>query len=490
MIFNSFSFILIFLPIVVTVHYLLKRLHRPLVSKCFLLLASFFFYGYHNKRALALLILSILINYGVSLLMIRNETRPGLKKLLLFFGVSGNLGVLIYCKYLGFFSELAASLFHSDFVMSSLILPLGISYYTFSQIAYLADCHKDSSAFCSLLDYMLFVSFFPKVTIGPIAFSSEMIPWFDRSVTEETDYDRIGAGLMAFAFGLAKKMMMADTLARYVDWGYLNIDMLGTTHAFLIMIAFTMQIYFDFSGCCDMARGVCLMLGMDLPRNFDSPYRALSINEFWKRWHITLTRFFRTYVYFPLGGNRKGKIRTYVNYFIVFLLSGLWHGASLNFLLWGMMHGIGIIISKLISPVSSKWPKALRFVLTFMFVNLAWVYFRADDIPTAHRFFGQLFTGGIVPVEALFVVASTPPEFKTLQWLISAFTPLDIYYTGSIIVIGVLAFSVFASICMKNTDERIESFTPSRRLAIVSALLLVLGILSLTAFSKFIYVNF
>ena len=490
MIFNSYSFILIFLPIVVTVHYLLKRLHRPVVSKCFLLCASFFFYGYHNKRALIVLIASMLFNYSVAYLMTRNKERPHIGKLLLAAGITVDIGALVYCKYLGFFSSLAASLFHSDFVMSSVILPLGISYYTFSQIAYLVDCFRDSSDSCSLLDYLLFVSFFPKVSIGPIAFSQEMIPWFDRSVRDDTDYDRIGAGLMAFAFGLAKKMLLADTLAKYTDWGYMNIDLLGSTGALFVMLSFTMQIYFDFSGCCDMARGVCLMLGMDLPVNFDSPYRSLSINEFWKRWHITLTRFFRKYVYFPLGGNRKGKVRTYINYFIVFLLSGLWHGASLTFLVWGMVHGAGIIASKLLSPYSAKWPKAIRFILTFSFVNLAWVYFRAEDIATAHAFFAQLFTGGIRPIEALFIASVTPPEFQTLQWLFLTYTPIDPYYSGFVIIAGILLFSVIASICMKNTDERIAAFRPSGRLVAATTVLMFLSLLSLSAFSKFLYVNF
>ena len=340
------------------------------------------------------------------------------------------------------------------------------------------------------MDYALFVSFFPKITVGPIALSTEMVPSFDRAATTDCDPALPAKGLTALAFGLAKKMLLADTLGRYVDWGYLNVEGLGSVNALIVMLAYTLQIYFDFSGVCDMARGICLLFGLDLPRNFDSPYRALSIDDFWRRWHITLTRFFRNYVYFPLGGNRRGRLRTLLNRFFIFLLSGLWHGASVNFLIWGALHGGGLICSKALSSRTAKWPRLLRFAITFLFINLTWVIFRAPDLHTAYLFFRELLLGGLSRVNVELIVAATPVEGNFLQWVFLTFTPIPTYVTGLIMILSVLGFAFYASVFMKNTDERIASLVPSKKLAVVSAALLVWGILSLSGITKFIYANF
>lgn len=487
MVFNSYSFILIYLPVCVAGFHLLKRTKVPALAKYFLLCASLFFYGLHNLRSLLVLCISVMLNYALSLYLCREEA--AFRKAVLTAGIVLDLGALIYCKYLLFFEDVSNSLFHTQFGAIPLIVPLGISFYTFTQIAYLVDAYREMVRY-SFSDYALFITFFPKITVGPIALASEMIPQFKRAVTEKCDPVLLSKGLVGLSFGLAKKVLLADSLAKYVDWGFNNLSALGTTNAILVMLAYTMQIYFDFSGYCDMATGICLMLGLDLVRNFDSPYRALSVTEFWKRWHISLTRFFRRYVYFPLGGNRKGRVRTVLNRLLIFLLSGLWHGASLNFLIWGGIHGLGIIVSKALAPVSVRWPKVIRFLLTFTFVNLAWVYFRAPDLPTAHAFFAQLFAGGFVPVNIEFIAAATPNACNILQWLFMRFTPLSTYYTGMVIVLSLLGFAVFASVKMKNTDERMDHFKPTGRLAAACSILLVLGILSLSEISKFIYVNF
>ena len=494
MVFNSYSFILIFLPLCVVGFHLCKRTGNPLIPKCFLLCASLFFYGFHNLRALGFLCISIMINYAFSLFCKEPHDLPAAKSLnsrkaALTAGIIINLLALLYCKYLLFFEELGNAVFGTHFTFTSLLVPLGISFFTFSQIAYLVDCYRGLTG-ATFLDYALFVSFFPKITVGPIALSTEMIPLFDRAVRERVNFDQLSKGMVCLSFGIAKKVLLADSLCKYADWGFANIDKLGTTNAFLVMLSYTLQIYFDFSGYCDMARGACLFLGLDIVQNFNSPYRSLSVAEFWKRWHISLTRFFREYIYFPLGGNRKGKVRTYLNHFLIFLISGLWHGASLNFIVWGIVHGIGIICSKLFSPVLGKWPKPVRLLLTFSFVNLAWVYFRSPDLPSAHAFFAQLFTGGFVPINIEFIAAATPAECNIIQWLVMKFTPLSTYYTGMVMILAILAFALFASIRMKNTDERIETFHPTKKLAAVSASLLVWGILSLSEISKFIYVNF
>lgn len=486
---NSYSFILIFLPICVIVYNLLKKTGREWLPKLFLCAMSLFFYGYHNRKALAVLIISIIINYSISMLL-KEETKAALRKMFLTFGILIDVALLVYFKYLGFFEGLINSAFKTNLTFTSVLIPLGISFYTFSQISYLVDCYRDKDLKISFLDYAVFVTFFPKITVGPIALCSDMVDKINSTIKNRFHFNLLAKGLVGLSFGLAKKVLLADSLAHYVDWGYAHIDKLGFTNALLVMIAYTLQIYFDFSGYCDMARGVCLMLGFDLPINFNSPYRALSVTEFWKRWHISLTTFFRKYVYIPLGGNRKGTFRTYLNTFLIFLISGLWHGASLNFVLWGVIHGIGMIISKVLSKYTVKLPKVVRFLLTFTFVNLTWVIFRAPDFNTTAAFFKELFTGGFVPVNIEFIAASTPTQFNIIQWLFLEFTTVSTYYTGLVIILGVLIFALLASIFMKNTDERIDDFTPSGKLICACTVLMVLGILSLSEISKFIYVNF
>jgi len=501
MIFNSYSFILIFLPVCVLAFYLCKRLNRPVLTRVFLLCASLFFYGFHNYKSFALLIISILLNFGLATILSKSESGPGsneadaytptiLSRIILTLGIVLDLGLLIYCKYLLFFADLTNSIFHTGLTFTQLIMPLGISFFTFSQIAYLVDVYRAPDKHVGIIDYALYVSFFPKVTVGPIALSSDFIPMLNEGIAAPLSYDHIARGMVGLSFGIAKKVLIADTLSKLVDWGYLHISTLGTTNAVIVMLAYTMQIYFDFSGYCDMARGICCLMGLDLPVNFNSPYRSLSIGEFWKRWHITLTTFFRKYVYFPLGGNRKGKVRTYFNQMFIFLISGLWHGASLNFILWGLMHGIGSVFSKVFSKFTAKMPRILRWLVTFSFVNLAWITFRAADLAEALTFYKQLFTGGFTALNMEMIAAGTPIECNLLQWCVLKFTPVSPTITGSILVLGFLLFTVYASIGMRNSDERMAEFKPGGKLAAICTILLVLSILSLSEVTKFIYVNF
>lgn len=489
MTFNSYSFILIFLPICVIGYNLLKKCGREWLPKVFLLAMSLIFYGFGNKKALLILLVSLCLNYLISILL-RKNLNAAIAKIILGAGIVIDLAALIYFKYLTFFGGILNSIFKTAFTFESLLIPLGISFYTFSQIAYLVDCYRDSSLHVSFLDYAVFVTFFPKITVGPIALCTDMIREINETIRNRFDYERLSKGLIGLSFGLAKKVLIADNLSKYVDFGYSHIEVLGSTNAAIVMLAYTLQIYFDFSGYCDIARSICLMLGFDLPVNFNSPYRALSITDFWKRWHITLTNFFRRYLYIPLGGNRKGKFRTYLNNFLIFLISGLWHGANLTFLIWGAIHGIGIIISKLIGGFTKKLPVAVRFIITFIFINLSWVVFRAPDINTALTFYKELFTGGLVPVNIEFIAASTPSMCNIIQWLILEFTSINTYWSGLVIIMALLLFSLYASIFMKNTDERIETFKPSGRLIAACTVLLILSILSLSEVSKFIYVNF
>lgn len=486
----SYSFVFIFLPIVIFGWFQLNKRGFETAAKGFLLLASLYFYMSAGMSALCALIISILITYCIAHYAFRENISVLMRKIFLTIGIVISVGALVYCKYLLYFETLLNEHAGTNFTFTAVVVPLGISYFTFSQIAFLVDSYRNPEVSCNLLDYALFVSFFPKVTVGPIALSTEMIPQFNDKTRKEVNYENLSKGLYGFAFGMAKKLIIADGLAPFVDLGYQNISNMGTTNAFLIIISYTMQIYFDFSGYCDMAVGICRMLNFDIPDNFDAPYRSLSIAEFWKRWHITLTRFFRNYVYIPLGGNRKGKIRTYLNTMIIFLLSGLWHGAATTFVVWGAIHGLGSIISKIASPFTTKLPKWIRWFGTFAFVNLAWVYFRAPDIASANLMLRQLFTGGIVPVNIAMVAHCLPPETDLLQWIFIKINRSWSYYTGSGLLLAFMAFAVFASTKMKTTAERVREFTPSKGKIAIIVILLTWSVLSLSEVAQFIYVNF
>lgn len=486
----SYSFIFIFLPIVLIGWFFLNSKGLVRVAKCLLLIASLYFYASMGGKAIIAIILSVIVCYLIGTYAFKPSVPITLQKILLAFGIILNIAALIYCKYLTYFEMLLNEHAGTSLAFTAIVLPTGISYYTFSQIAYLVDSYKHSDTKYNFLDYSLFVTFFPKVTVGPIALSTEMIPQFNDPSRKKVNYENFSKGLYGFIFGMAKKLLIADSLAPFVDLGYKNIANLGTTNSLMVIISYTMQIYFDFSGYCDMAIGICRMLNFDLPDNFDAPYRSLSIAEFWKRWHITLTRFFRNYVYIPLGGNRKGKVRTYLNNFLIFFLSGLWHGAATTYVVWGIIHGIGSIISKIASPVTQKLPKALRWFVTFAFVNLAWVYFRAPDIASANLMIKELFTGGIIPINIDMVATTIPVEGDFIQWVVLKLAPTMTYYTGSAILITLMIFAVCASTLMKTTAERVRDFTPTKGRIAIAVILFTLSVLSLSEVSQFIYVNF
>ena len=493
MTFNSYAFVFVYLPAVVILYHLINGKGFYTASKLFLLAASLLFYCLNDVSALPVLITAIVINYLLSLPLSENKAKAlpdSARRLILCIGIIINLAALVYFKYLGFFEGILNSVFKTGLTVKEVLLPLGISYYTFSQIAFLVDSYKEPGKNCSFMDYALFVSFFPKISVGPIALAKDMIPQFNDSVRKKADPDKIASGMVIFAAGLAKKVLLADNLAPYVTWGYSNIDVLGTTNALIVMLAYTMQIYFDFSGCCDMAKAICLMLNLDLPDNFLSPYRAVSVSDFWKRWHITLTSFFTRYVYIPLGGNRKGKSRTYINMFIIFFLSGLWHGADYTFIVWGLVHGTGITLSKLLNDKMTKLPHFIRCAGTFIFVNLSWIFFRASDMTEALRFFRQLFSLSIVPVNIELVAKATPDEMQFLQWMILTVRDETPYYSGCVIITGFLLISVFISMYCKNAAERLSSLKLNKRASATTVILLVLSILSLSGVTEYIYTNF
>ena len=353
MLFNSYIFIFLFLPLSLIGYYTFNNFKRYRLGEIFLIGMSLWFYGYFNISYLFIIIGSILLNYFITTLMHKFER---FKKILVIIGIVGNIGVLFYYKYMGFFLSNINSLFNLDFEIIKILLPLGISFFTFQQLSYIIDSYTGKSLRYSIIEYSLFVTFFPQLVAGPIVLHNETIPQFKDKTKKVFNSENFAYGLMAFSLGMGKKVLIADYLGLIVGAGYSNVWSLTSIDAFIVMLAYTFQIYFDFSGYCDIAVGIGKMFNIDIPMNFNSPYKALTIIDFWKRWHITLTRFLRTYIYFPLGGNKKSTICTYINLSIVFLISGLWHGANYTFIVWGGFMGcllllIGYLKRNLISYI-------------------------------------------------------------------------------------------------------------------------------------------
>ena len=382
MLFNSYIFILVFLPVCICGYFFLNHLNCKKTAQAFLLGMSLWFYGYFNIRYLFIILASIIINYIVSVTL-RRQKNGKLRKTACWAGIGFNIGLLFYFKYYDFFLENINRLFQTDFALKRVVLPLGISFFTFQQLSYIIDSYRGETAEYEFLEYASFVSFFPQLIAGPIVTHEELIPQFMDDTKKKFSWENFSKGLYLFALGMAKKVLIADMFGNAVNVGYGNIGGLNSTEAVITMLAYTIQIYFDFSGYCDMAVGLGRMFNIALPINFDSPYKARTITEFWERWHKTLTRFFRKYIYIPLGGSRKGNMRTYINMLAVFLVSGLWHGANWTFVLWGFCHGLFSVITRSCKRIFDKLPSVFCRLLTFLFINVTWVIFRAGSLEEA-----------------------------------------------------------------------------------------------------------
>jgi alginate O-acetyltransferase complex protein AlgI len=402
--FNSYGFIFLFLPIVVLVYQSLVSLGNRRVALSWLVGASLFFYAWWNPAYLGLIIGSMLFNYSIGMLLVRKPNKS-----LLVLGVAVNLGLLGYYKYANFFIDNMANLTGADWNLEHIVLPLAISFFTFQQITYLVDTYRGETREYSFLQYALFVTFFPQLIAGPIVHHREMMPQFASFKPQRINYQMMAVGLSIFFLGLFKKVVIADSLSPYANEAFAvvqNGDLLTFFEAWRGTLAYSFQLYFDFSGYSDMAIGLAGLFCIRLPINFNSPYQAYSIIDFWQRWHITLSRFLRDYLYIALGGNRKGTLRRYVNLIVTMLLGGLWHGAGWTFVIWGGLHGIYLVvnhgwrtINKTLGLLNDK-RMTVRFVsrlLTFFAVVIGWVFFRASDLPSAMLMLDSLFgAGGVV----------------------------------------------------------------------------------------------
>jgi alginate O-acetyltransferase complex protein AlgI len=390
MLFNSFPFLLVFLPAALTIQALAERF-VPRIRLQTLLALSFVFYGYWDWRFVPLMGASILVNWTLTRLFGKHRL-----SFLIPAAIAANLAVLGVFKYAGFFAALANALGGLHLPEPRFALPLGISFFTFHHVMYLADLGAGIAPLYGLTRYGLYIAFFPQVLSGPLVRWSEVMHQFEARAFGEGWQERFGRGLMLVVFGLAKKTLVGDGLASYAN----PIFTLAGEHAPLTVmqawegvLAFTLQIYFDFSGYTDMALGIALMFGIRLPQNFNIPYRATSLADFWRRWHMTLSRFLRDYLYIPLGGNRHGLARQLVALLLTMALGGLWHGAALTFVAWGVAHGLGLCAGVLWRRSGLWMPALLGWGLTLVFVVLAWVLFRAPSFEVAGRLY-MIMAGG------------------------------------------------------------------------------------------------
>ena len=485
MLFNSQEFIFAFLPITFFIYFFLLSKRLTVGAKGFLVFSSLFFYSWWNVAYLPLILASMLFNYIVGNSLNDNFSKVKVsKKLLLSVGVALNLLMLGYFKYMDFFIENFNGIFDGNVPLLHLALPLAISFFTFQQIAYLVDSYRAETKEYDFLNYALFVTFFPQLIAGPIVHHKEMMPQFASKWNLVKNYKNIAIGLFIFSIGLFKKIVIADQFAVWATPGFDTAVTLTLIEGWVTSLSYTFQLYFDFSGYTDMAIGAALLFNIKLPINFNSPYKASDIQDFWRRWHITLSRFLRDYIYIPLGGNRKGGFRTYNNLMATFILGGLWHGAGWTFVFWGFLHGFALVVHRAWKSLGFTLNKYLAWFITFNFVNISWVFFRAkewdDAIKVLKAMFG--FTGIELSskyVEKLSFLNEYGVTFgqwlhnidgnKSGTWLIAAFL---------IVLLG------------KNSMELRERFKPNKWYLIFSVLLTIYAVSNINKLSEFLYFNF
>lgn len=503
MLFNSYIFIFLFLPIALIGYFGLNRIGKYTLAKYFLVGMSLWFYAYFNISYLWIILASIAINFLCHRMMLSENLQREhmlLRKSVFFAGLIFNIGLLFYFKYFNFFVDNVNNIFDLSIHVEKILLPLGISFFTFQQIAFLVDTGRGEVDKQFLCDYMLFVTFFPQLVAGPIVSHKEMLPQFRNAEIKSPDGRNLYMGLRIFVLGLSKKILLADIIGQSVGWGYEHISLLGGAGSMLLILFYTLQIYFDFSGYCDMARGLGCMFNFKLPYNFASPYKARNIIDFWNRWHMTLTRFFTQYLYIPMGGNRKGIMRTYINIFIVFLISGIWHGAGFTFILWGILHGLLNVFTriyhKLIDKVSYPgkdsvfWGEVrvgISVLLTFICVNVLWVFFRADSISQAVALLTQ-----VVDINNFVGVAELSSFFVTSElWYVFKILRLDgLSFINYIPMLLYIAVSLWLIWGCKNIAETEEKHTPTIMGCVLISCLFIWCIVSLSNVSTFLYFNF
>jgi len=509
MLFNSFLFIFIYLPITLLGFFALaKRSHA--LAAAWLAVMSLIFYGWWDYHYIPLLLGSIVFNFWAGN-RIGAAPRGRPRKGWLTFAIAADLGLLGYFKYADFFLASVNASLGYDLPLLHIVLPIGISFFTFTQIAFLVDTYRGEVREYNFVHYLLFVTYFPHLIAGPVLHHKEMMPQFANPLIYRFSSRSFAIGLTFFVMGLAKKVLVADNLAPHASVVFDQTPDPSLLVAWGGALAYTFQLYFDFSGYSDMAIGLSFMVGVQLPLNFNSPYKARDISDFWRRWHMTLSRFLRDYLYIPLGGNRRGPVRRYVNLFVTMLLGGLWHGAGWNYVIWGALHGLYLCIhhawrsglERIGGGRNWRLPAFVALPITFLSVVLAWVFFRAVDLPTALNILAGM--GGMQGValpsaigDALGGVRSTLEAAGVTFYLGGGERFVKTW--GWVLAAAALAF------LLPNTQEIVRKYAswresrdpaglrltwiPTRGWAVVLSALALLSLLSLTRPSEFLYFQF
>jgi len=467
-------------------YFALSRIKKNDLQLLWLLGASLFFYSWWDIKYLPILLASIFINFQLGKLLGRVSTK---KKLILIVGIGFNLSLLLYFKHFDFFIENYNDLFSQNINSINLIIPLGISFFTFQQIAFLVDVYKNKTSDYKFLHYATYVSFFPQLIAGPIVHHKYLMPQFDDYSKRKINVRNISLGLFIFSIGLFKKVVIADSLAGFVSSGYSSAIMISSIEAWALSLSYTLQLYFDFSGYADMAIGSALLINIRLPINFNSPYKAKNIQEFWRRWHMTLSQFLRDYIYIPLGGNRLSHFVKYRNILVTFLLGGIWHGAGWTFIFWGGLHGFALIILSLWRKIGWKLPIALSWFITFNFVNIAWIFFRAEDFSTAIKILRAMFgfTQKSVPIDyidSIFMILGSPLPSYITNFSTNAIFPSHLL----LYLLILIPFVLFGT----NVNKVYQTSTISYAKLILGGLAFSISIifLGMSSSQVFLYYNF
>ena len=441
MLFNSYEFLLAFLPAVVVGYFAIARM-SAWAANAFLALASIFFYAWWRLDFVWILMGSIVVNGFVGRRLSRDAAANRDGRALLAAGIAFNLALLGYYKYADFFIANVNAAFGAHVGLLHVALPLGISFFTFTQIAYLADARKGKAAEYSATNYVLFVTFFPHLLAGPIIHHREMMPQFADPALKRVDWDNMARGLALFALGLGKKVLIADTLAPWANAGFGHAQSLSFADGWITMVAYSLQLVFDFSGYTDMALGAALMMNIRLPINFDSPYRSPDIQQFWRRWHMTLSRFLRDYVYVPLGGKRHGEARMLALFVATFVIGGFWHGAAWTFVAWGALHGAALVVLHFWRKLGRPLPRVAAIALTALFVSAAFVVFRAPTMADAIAILKSV--AGLNGIG----LRVTVPEWS---WLARPAPPAELY--AGLFTLAVFAVALILTFTPRNSVQ-------------------------------------
>lgn len=492
MLFSSFEFLFFFLPTALATYYACSRLQNPLWGKICLLFCSFFFYGWWNPIYLPLLAGSILGNYFISRRIAAADpgAMPKSRAFFLFAGILFNIVLLGYFKYANFFVDTVNIIFSRNYFLSAIVLPLGISFFTIQQIAFLMDTHEDIAEEKNLLDYCLFVTFFPHLLAGPILHHKQMMPQFAKTEVRFFDSRNFSIGLFLFSLGLFKKVVVADPLSIWVAAGYDLHDKMTFVDAWITSLSFVFQVYFDFSGYVDMAIGIALMFNITLPKNFDSPYRATGVINFWERWHITLSKFITTYLYTPLVKNFPGQItftKSMIATLIAMLIAGLWHGAAWTYALFGLMHGMGLVINRIWRRQKIKLPVWFSWFCTFIFINVSFATFRAESLESALVMIKTM--SGIYSHSAAswfdFHVISVS-SFEKIPY----FGVMDYQSTSKLIAVSVIFTLLCVCLFCKNSSELSQRFQPNNWYVLLQVSFIAISLFMMNGVTDFVYFQF